>query len=76
MRLSGQELLTASRALEHGHVRFEPPATSANVSLQKSYSVALTPALVRAFVPPTQLAPRDYRNTELTLQDALRNGLP
>jgi hypothetical protein len=76
MRLSGQELLTASRTLERGQVRFEPPATSANVSPQKSYSVALTPALVRAFVPPTHLAPRDYRNTELTLADALRKGLP
>jgi dienelactone hydrolase len=76
MRLSGQELLDASRALERGgHVRFEPPLASASVSLGRSYSVALTPALVRVFVPATHLAPRDYRNTELTLADALRNGL-
>jgi dienelactone hydrolase len=76
MRLSGKEILGASSALARGQVRFEPPLTSANVSPNGSYSVALTPALVRAFVPPTHLAPRDYRNTELTLVDALRAGLP
>ncbi len=75
MRISGEELLAASAALVRGDVSFEPPINRANISPKRAYAIALTPGLVRALVPQTHLAPRDYRVTDLTLSDALGEGI-